>query len=120
MKTTLKLMLLFALGTASQVVPRDPIAGVAPVLDGGIGYSYVQAKFPRKAIWRMKGLLLSASGDVNVHFGLKAEIGYSRSTDAFQTGRVADTLTYMAGPVFIPSGAADSIFTYKHSSAERE
>ena len=30
------------------------------------------------------------------------EVGYSRSFDAFQTGRRADLLTYMAGPVFYP------------------
>jgi opacity protein-like surface antigen len=39
---------------------------------------------------------------LNARFGVKVEIGYSRSSDAFQTGRVADTLTYMAGPVFYP------------------
>jgi opacity protein-like surface antigen len=50
----------------------------------------------------MKGILLSASGDLNAHFGAKLEVGYSRSFDAFQTGRSADILTYMVGPVFYP------------------
>jgi len=97
-------MLLFAMvGFASQAYAQGPIiAGVAPVLDGGIGYSYVQSNIPSQGNLAMKGILLSASGDLNVRFGVKVEVGYSRTTDAFQTGRVADTLTYMAGPAFYP------------------
>jgi opacity protein-like surface antigen len=104
MRTILKLMLLFSMfGLASQARAQGAlIAGVAPVLDGGIGYSYVQARIPSQGNLAMKGILLSASGDLNAHFGVKVEVGYSRSRDAFQTGRVADTLTYMAGPVFYP------------------
>jgi opacity protein-like surface antigen len=104
MKTMLKLsLLLVTLGLASQARAQGPlIAGVAPVLDGGIGYSYVQSNIPSQGNLAMKGILLSASGDLNARFGVKVEIGYSRSSDAFQTGRVADTLTYMAGPVFYP------------------
>ncbi|HET6141880.1 MAG TPA: outer membrane beta-barrel protein [Candidatus Acidoferrales bacterium] len=104
MRTTLKLMLLFAMsGCASEARAQGTvITGVAPVLDGGIGYSYVQARIPSQGNLSMKGILLSASGDLNPHFGVKVEIGYSRSSDAFQTGRVADTLTYMAGPAFYP------------------
>jgi opacity protein-like surface antigen len=98
------MMLLFAmLGCASEARAQGTvITGVAPVLDGGIGYSYVQARIPSQGNLSMKGILLSASGDLNPHFGVKVEIGYSRSSDAFQTGRVADTLTYMAGPAFYP------------------
>ena len=50
----------------------------------------------------MKGILLSGSRDLNAHFAAKLEVGYSRSFDAFQTGRAADVLTYMGGPVFYP------------------
>ena len=50
----------------------------------------------------MFGILASASADLNARLGVKLEVGYSRSTDVFQTGRSADILTYMAGPVFYP------------------
>ena len=97
------MLLLAMVSLASEARAQGPlIAGVAPVLDGGIGYSYVQARVPSQGNLAMKGILLSASGDLNAHFGVKVEIGYSRSWDAFQTGRVADTLTYMAGPAFYP------------------
>jgi hypothetical protein len=104
MRTMLKLCLVLAtLGLASQVHAQGPvIAGIAPVFDGGIGYSYVQSNVPSQGNLAMKGILLSASGDLNAHFGAKLEVGYSRSSDAFQTDRVADSLTYMAGPVFYP------------------
>ena len=104
MRTMLKLwLLLVALGLASQVRAQGPvIAGVAPVFEGGIGYSYVKSSVPSQGNLAMKGILVSASGDLNAHFGAKLEVGYSRSFDAFQTGRVADILTYMGGPVFYP------------------
>jgi hypothetical protein len=104
MKTILKLwLLLITLGVASQVRAQGPvIAGLAPVVEGGIGYSYMQSNVPSQGNLAMKGILLSGSGDLNARFGAKLEVGYSRSFDAFQTGRSADILTYMAGPVIYP------------------
>jgi opacity protein-like surface antigen len=104
MRTTLKLWLLpVALGLASHVHAQGPVvAGVAPVIDGGIGYSYMQSNVPSQGNLAMKGIVVSASGDLNARFGAKLEVGYSRSFDAFQTGRTADILTYMGGPVFYP------------------
>jgi hypothetical protein len=77
-------------------------AGGAPVIEGGIGYSYVRANVPSQGDIAMNGLVASASGDFNVHFGARLEAGYSRAFDAFQTGRAADVLTYMGGPVIYP------------------
>ena len=90
------------LGFASLARAQGPvIAGVAPVFEGGVGYSYVQSNVPSQGHLTMKnGALLSASGDLNMRFGIKVQVGYSRTFDAFQTGRVADLLTYMGGPVF--------------------
>jgi opacity protein-like surface antigen len=102
MKTLLKLcLLLVILGLASQAHAQGPvIAGVAPAIEGGIGYSYMQADVPSQGKMPMTGVLLSASGDLNSHFGIKMQVEYSRNYDAFQTGRMADILTYLAGPVF--------------------
>jgi opacity protein-like surface antigen len=106
MKTMLKLwllLLLVTLGLPPQGRAQGPvIAGVAPVFEGGIGYSYMQSNVPSQGNLAMKGIILSASGDLNAHFGVKLEVGYSRSFDAFHTGRRADILTYMGGPVFYP------------------
>ena len=94
---------LVILGMASQARAQGPVvAGVAPVVDGGIGYTYMNSNVPSEGTLAMKGLLFSGSKDLNAHFGVKLEVGYSRSFDAFQTGRSADILSYMAGPVFYP------------------
>jgi len=104
MRTMLKRWLLLAvLGLTSQAHAQGPaVAGVAPVIENGVGYSYVQSDVPSEGDLTMKGIVVSASGDLTARFGVKLELGYSRSPDAFQTGRVADLLTYMAGPVFYP------------------
>jgi len=96
-------LLLVALGFASQVRAQGPmVAGVAPVFEGGIGYLYMKSTVPSQGNLAMKGALASVSGDLNARFGAKLQVGYSRSFDAFQTGRTADILTYMVGPVFYP------------------
>jgi hypothetical protein len=96
-------LLLVALGLASQVRAQGPmVAGVAPVFEGGIGYLYMKSTVPSQGNLAMKGALVSVSGDLNARFGAKLQVGYSRSFDAFQTGRTADILTYMVGPVFYP------------------
>jgi hypothetical protein len=102
MKTILKLwILLLTLGLASQVRAQGPvIAGVAPVIEGGVGYSYMQSDVPSQGKMPMTGVQMSASGDLNTHFGVKLQVEYTRNFDAFQTGRKADVLTYMVGPVF--------------------
>jgi opacity protein-like surface antigen len=104
MRTILKLwLLLVTLGLAAQARAQGPvIAGVAPVIEGGIGYSYMRSNVPSQGNIAMNGVLVSGSGDLNAHFGAKLEVWYSRSFDAFQTGRSADILTYMGGPVFYP------------------
>lgn len=104
MKIMLKIwILLVALGLATQARAQGPvIAGVAPVIEQGIGYTYMKSAVPSEGNLVMAGVLFSASADLNAHFGAKLEAGYSRSFDAFQTGRKADLLTYMVGPVFYP------------------
>ncbi len=96
-------LLLITLGLASQARAQGPvIAGVAPAVEGGIAYSHMKSDVPSQGAMAMSGVLVSGSGDLNTHFGAKLEVGYSRSFDAFQTGRRADILTYMGGPVFYP------------------
>jgi len=96
-------LLLVTLGLASQVRAQGPlIAGLAPVVEGGIGYSYMKSNVPSQGNLAMNGVQVSGNADLNVRFGAKLEVGYSRSFDALQTGRSADILTYMGGPVFYP------------------
>ena len=102
MRTILKLPLLFLLFVPLAHGQGPVIAGVAPVLEGGVGFSYVQANVPSEGHLAMNGVEAALNADLQRHLGLKLDLGYSRSFDAFSTGRSADMLTYMAGPVFYP------------------
>lgn len=102
MRTILKLPLLLLLFAPLAYGQGPVIAGVAPVLEGGVGFSYVQANVPSEGNLAMNGVEAALNADVQRHFGVKLDVGYSRSFDAFSTGRSADMLTYMAGPVFCP------------------
>lgn len=102
MKTIIRLSLLF-LWLGPQARGQGPVtAGAAPVMEGGIGFSYVQANVPSQGQLGINGVQAVLSSDLQRHFGVKLDVGYSRSFDAFSTGRTADLLTYMAGPVFYP------------------
>ncbi len=102
MRTIGKVWLLAAaMGMATQARAQGPLrAGIAPVIEAGAGYAYVKSDVPSQGNIAMNGLVASANGDFSRRFGVKVEVGYSRSFDAFQTGRSADILTYMGGPVF--------------------
>jgi hypothetical protein len=104
MRTILKMwLLLVILGLVSQARAQGPVvAGVAPVVEGGVGYLYMTSNVPSQGNMAMTGGLASATADLNGRIGVKLQVGYARNFDAFQTGRAADILTYMGGPVFYP------------------
>lgn len=103
MKIIIKLSLLVACFAPLAARAQGPVtAGVAPVQDLGIGFSYIQANVPSQGQVAINGVQATLSSDLQQHFGIKLDAGYSRSFDAFQTGHSADLLTYMAGPVFYP------------------
>jgi opacity protein-like surface antigen len=80
---------------------QEPISGgFAPAQEGGVGFSYTQMNLPSTGQMRINGVQAVFSTDVNRRFAVKADFGYSRSSDAFHTGRSADLMTYMVGPVF--------------------
>jgi opacity protein-like surface antigen len=80
---------------------QGPIsAGVSQVQEAGVGFSYTQANVPSEGQIGINGLQAVFSADLNRHFAIKTDFGYSRTFDAFHTGHSADLMTYMAGPVF--------------------
>jgi opacity protein-like surface antigen len=80
---------------------QGPIsAGVAQVQEGGVGFSYIQANVPTEGQLGINGVEGVFSTDLQQHFAIKLDLGYSRTFDAFHTGHSADLMTYMAGPVF--------------------
>jgi hypothetical protein len=108
MRTTLKLLLLCLWVIPAARAQGPVIAGAAPVLEAGFGYSYVDAKVPSQGTLGMNGVQGIFNGDLSRHFGVKLDVGYSRVFDAFHSGRTADMLTYMGGPVFYPFRSRNS------------
>ena len=72
------------------------------MLEAGVGYSYLDATVPSEGKLAMNGVQGIVNADVSRRFGAKVEVGYARNFNAFGTGRSADLLTYLAGPVFYP------------------
>ena len=102
MRTILKVSLL-ALLVAPVAHGQGPIiAGAAPVLEAGMGYSYVNASVPSESKLWMNGVQATVNADVHRRFGVKLEVGYARKFNAHGTGHSADMLTYMGGPVIYP------------------
>jgi opacity protein-like surface antigen len=88
---------------ARAQAPVPVYAGNAPVLEAGLGYSYLGTSIPSNgSSLGMNGLLASGNADFGWHLGLKIEVGYNRAFNAFNTNHSADMLTYMGGPVFYP------------------
>jgi len=102
MRTILKLSLLLFLCVPLAHAQNPLVAGTAPVLEAGLGYSYTRADVPSESSLGLNGVLLSGNADFSRYWGVKAEVGYAREGNAFSTGRSADMLTYMGGPVFYP------------------
>jgi opacity protein-like surface antigen len=100
MKTILKLSLLLILVAPAAHGQGPAVAGIAPVLEAGAGYTYVDASVPGQSRLGMNGVDLVGTADFSRRFGIHLDVGYARSFDAFSSGHSADLLTYMAGPVF--------------------
>lgn len=102
MRTILKILLLAILVLPAARGQGPVVAGIAPVLEAGVGYSYVDAGVPSESRMGMNGINLIGNADISRRFGVKLDVGYARNFDAYQSGHSADLLTYMAGPVFYP------------------
>jgi opacity protein-like surface antigen len=103
MKTIAKMLLLAILFVPAARAQAPAVAGIAPVFEAGVGYSYIDAGVP-SATSRlgMNGIQLVGNADFSRRFGVQLDLGYSRNFNAYSSHHTADLLTYMAGPVFYP------------------
>jgi len=95
----LSVFLVLVPGSKAQ---KPMFAGAAPSLDAGIGYSYLNVDVPTENRIAMNGVDASFTADFHPRLGLRFDLGYNRASNVFATGRHADVLSYMAGPVFYP------------------
>lgn len=84
-----------------EMFAQSPLAaGYSPVLRIGAGYSFANVDVPPRGRLNMNGVGVTGGLDLNSRFGIEGEVSYVRSFSVFGTGRSADLLTFMAGPVF--------------------
>jgi len=102
MRTILLVALLTILISPVAHAQGPIVAGLAPSLEAGLGYSYVDAGVPSQSKLGMNGILLSGDADFSRRFGVALDLGYARTWNAYNSGHSADLLTYMGGPVFYP------------------
>ena len=103
MKTILKLLALAILLAPATRAQAPSVAGIAPVLEAGVGYTYIDAGIPSQTSrLAMNGIQLLGDADFSRRFGVQLDLGYSRNFNAYSSHHTADLLTYMAGPVFYP------------------
>jgi len=103
MKTILKIVALALLLVPVAYAQGPLVAGMGPVLEAGVGYSYIDAGVPSQTNkLAMNGVDLLGTADFSRRFGIHGDLGYARNFDAYNSHHTADLLTYMAGPVFYP------------------
>jgi opacity protein-like surface antigen len=102
LKTIMKMLLLVILVVPAAYAQAPLVAGIAPVLEAGAGYTYTDASFPGEGKLAMNGIQLVGDADFTRRLGVQLDLGYSRNFDAYNSGHSADLMTYMAGPVFYP------------------
>jgi hypothetical protein len=81
----------------SQVVSAN-----GPVVNAAVGYSYVDLSLAQNNRVGLNGADINLSVDFRSQFGLKLDIGYARGSNVLGSGRHADVLNYLAGPVVYP------------------
>lgn len=77
-------------------------AGVAPVMDVSLGYSYMRSTTPLSTTLNLNGVVANITEGITPRLGIKADVGYLRAANVLGTGRHADVLDYLVGPVFYP------------------
>ena len=73
-----------------------------PVVNAAVGYSYLDVSLARNSRVGLNGADTNLSVDFRSQFGLKLDIGYARGSNVLGSGRHADVLSYLAGPVVYP------------------
>src|SRR5437660_12412150 len=92
--------LLFSALQASAQQPAP--AGVSPVMDVSLGYSYMRSTTPLSTGLNLNGVVANITEGITPRLGIKADVGYLRAANVLGTGRHADVLDYLVGPVFYP------------------
>jgi len=71
-------------------------------MDVSLGYSYMRSTTPLSTTLNLNGVVANITEGITPRLGIKADVGYLRAANVLGTGRHADVLDYLVGPVFYP------------------
>jgi opacity protein-like surface antigen len=115
MKTVSQLLLCLFLCAAQTDAQTPTPAGIGPAINLSAGYSYMNLSSPssNNRVW-LNGADVATTVDFSRHLGVRAELGYARASNVLGSGKHADVLSYLAGPVLYPTRRRHFV-TYAHA-----
>ena len=90
------------LGLLPQSALSQVVAANGPVVNAAVGYSYLDVSLAPNSRVGLNGADINLSADFRSQFGLRLDIGYTRGSNVLGSGRHADVLSYVVGPVVYP------------------
>jgi opacity protein-like surface antigen len=101
MKTLFKMLFCIGFFAIPTLAQGPPVAAKGPTVDASIGYSYVSMPIADSRV-NLNGADANIDVDFSQFLGVRLDAGYVRATNVFDTGHVADILSYLGGPVVYP------------------
>jgi opacity protein-like surface antigen len=90
------------LGLLPHPALSQVVAANGPVVNVAAGYSYLNMSQAPNSRAGLNGADANLSVDFRSHVGLRVDVGYARGSNVLGSGRHADVLSYLAGPVAYP------------------
>jgi opacity protein-like surface antigen len=90
------------LGILPHSALSQVVAANGPVVNAAVGYSYLDLSLAPNSRVGLNGADVNLSVDFRSQFGLRLDIGYARASNVLGSGRHADVLSYLVGPVVYP------------------
>src|SRR3984893_10591903 len=90
------------LGLLPHPALSQVVAAHGPVVNAAVGYSYLNLSQAPDSRAGLNGADANLSIDLSSRVGLRLDVGYARGSNVLGSGRHADVLSYLAGPVVYP------------------
>jgi opacity protein-like surface antigen len=90
------------LGLLPSPVLSQVVAANGPVVNAAVGYSYLDLSGTPNNRVGLSGADANLGVDFGSRLGMRLDVGYSRGSNVLGSGRHADVLSYVAGPVVYP------------------
>jgi opacity protein-like surface antigen len=96
------LFVTLVLGLLPHPALSQVVAAHGPEVDAAVGYSYLNLSQAPSSRAGLNGADANLSVDFRSRVGLRLDVGYARGSNVLGSGRHADVLSYLAGPVAYP------------------